>query len=63
MDFSVIEQRLFKKLSAGKLKKTALVLDITDTYFAGSLSKMEIKKRKRLQIWQYCYFFTIQTET
>ncbi len=36
MDFSVIEQRLFKKLSAEKQEKTALVLDITDTYFSGS---------------------------
>jgi len=33
MDFSVIEQRLFKKLSARKQEKAAIVLDITDTYF------------------------------
>ncbi len=46
MDFSVIEQRLFKKLSAGKLKKTALVLDITDTYFAGSYAEWKSRKGK-----------------
>ncbi len=46
MDFSVIEQRLFKKLSAGKQEKTALVLDITDTYFSGSQAEWKSRKGK-----------------
>lgn len=46
LDFSEIEDKIFKKLSLERKEKIALVLDVTDTYFSGSQADWKSRKGK-----------------
>lgn len=46
LDFNIIETKIFERLSKERTEKNALILDITDTYFAGSEAFWKERKGK-----------------